>query len=228
LPVAPDRNLHTRRPPATNVEFVSDAARNPFGIRPPCESFVPGYGDTAADFHVIGDHPGVHGGESSGIPFADRPWSGAFFDALERGGLVSVTDEALVTRRTFLSYLHMCVPDGETPSERAYADAEAYFDAELRAITAHVLFPVGERATRHVFEQYTAREPDASLDVPARHAQELRGAGWLVVPVADPSGWDDGEADRLAERVARLLDSDYRQESDLGRFLAGNNPYFVR
>jgi len=140
---------------------------------------------------------------------------------------VSATDEGLVTHRTFFSYLHMCESEDETPSERAYADAEAYFDAELRAITAHVLFPVGERATRHVFAQYTAREP-GQVDMAALHTEEIRGAGWLVVPVADPVGWSDDEADRLAERATRLLDRDYRQQSDLGRFLAGNDPYFVR
>jgi len=37
----------------------------------PCERFVPGYGDTRAHFHVVGDHPGVHGGLDAGVPDSD-------------------------------------------------------------------------------------------------------------------------------------------------------------
>jgi uracil-DNA glycosylase len=210
-----------------DVEFVSAQARNPFGMQPPCVEYVPGYGDANADFHVVGDHPGVHGGRSSGIPFTDQPWSAAFFDALERGGLVTVTDETLVTHHTFLSYLHMCDPGEASPDDATYTETEPLFDAELRAITAHVLFPVGERATRHVLEQYTARDASV-IDMDALHARELRGAGWLVLPIADPSEWDDDDAETLVDALQTLLESDYRQASDLGRFMAGENPYFVR
>ena len=39
------------------MENVTDRTSNPFDMRPPCERFVPGYGDANADFHVAGDHP---------------------------------------------------------------------------------------------------------------------------------------------------------------------------
>jgi len=210
------------------VEFVSETARNPFGVRPPCERFVPGYGDASADFHVIGDHPGVHGGRDSAIPFADEPWSATFFDALERGGLLAVTDDELVTHHTFLSYLHMCDPGGTVPDADAYRELEPYFDAELRAITAHILLPVGARATEHVLANYTSKAVPDPLDMDALHGRELQGAGWLVVPIADPAEWGPDDADHLADRLAAILASDYRQTSDLGRFIAGDEPYFVR
>jgi uracil-DNA glycosylase len=213
---------------ASDVEFVSETARNPFGIRPPCERFVPGYGDANADFHVIGDHPGVHGGRDSEIPFTDEPWSATFFDALERGGLLAVTDDELVTHHTFLSYLHTCDPGETVPDADAYRELEAYFDAELRAITAHVLLPVGARATEHVLANYTSKAVPDPLDVDVLHGRELQGAGWLVVPIADPAEWEPADADDLAERLAAVLESDYRQTSDLGRFIAGDEPYFVR
>lgn len=38
-------------------------------MEPDCERFVPGCGDANADFHVIGDRPGVHGGIKTGVPF---------------------------------------------------------------------------------------------------------------------------------------------------------------
>jgi uracil-DNA glycosylase len=218
----------TRNWKASDVEFVSETARNPFGIRPDCERFVPGYGDASADFHVVGDHPGVHGGRSSEVPFTDRPWSDAFFDALERGGLLAVTDDELVTHGTFLSYLHACDPGKTVPDADAYAAMEPYFDAELRAVTAHILFPVGARATEHVLSHYTSKAVPDPLDMDALHGQERQGAGWLVVPVADPAEWTDGDADHLADRIEATLETDYRQVSDLGRFIAGGDPYFVR
>lgn len=230
-------------------------------MRPDCPSFVPGYGDANADFHVIGDHPGVHGGLEEGIAFTGEPWSSAFLGALIDGGLLAAVDEdgaggdggegeggggdgndgkggdggrdedgdsdPVVTNRTFLSYLHMCLPDGE-PTPASYDDMERYFDAELRAIAAHVLLPVGARATDHVLRQYTARAWKTEIDMDALHGEELLGSGWLVLPIKEPAAWDDGDADELVESLRRLQSTDFRRESDLGRFIAGSDPYLVR
>jgi uracil-DNA glycosylase len=210
------------------VDFVADSKHNPFGMDPPCERFVPGYGDTGAHFHVVGDNPVAHGGLDTGTPFTDEPWSPAFFDALAHAGLVEWTDDDTVeTRRTFFSYLYMCEPgDGEL-TEADYAALEPFFDAELRAITAHVLLPVGGRATAHVLDNFTARSSD-SLDMDALHGSEIRGSGWLVVPIKDPMEWTADDSDRLVDALRTLQQSDYRRTSDLGRFLPGDESYLVR
>ena len=247
-------------------------------MRPDCRSFVPGYGDANADFHVVGDHPGVHGGVETGVPFTGEPWSSAFLSALTEGGLLAglaegaapdgtsgtdeaapaatdeaapattdeaapaATDEAAAnggrsdggsefepvrTERTYFSYLHMCVPDGE-PAAASYDDMERFFDAELRAIAAHVLLPVGARATAHVLEQYTARAWKTEVDMEALHGEEILGSGWLVLPIRDPAEWAAGDADRLVDALRELRSTDFRRESDLGRFIAGSDPYLVR
>ena len=208
------------------MQNVTDRIRNPFGMRPDCPSFVPGYGDANADFHVIGDHPGVHGGVDDGIPFTGTPWSPVFLDALTEAGLLT-EDNPITTEKTFLSYLHMCVPDGE-PTDDDYDDMERFFDAELRAIAAHVLLPVGARATEHVLESYTARAWKTEVDMDALHADELLGSGWLVVPIKDPASWVDDDAERLVTALHELRSTDFRRESDLGRFIAGSDPYLVR
>jgi uracil-DNA glycosylase len=242
------------------VQNVTDRTRNPFGMRPDCRSFVPGYGDANAEFHVVGDHPGVHGGVETGVPFTGEPWSAAFLSALTEAGLIAgfadgaapdgtiapssetaaatdgdaaATDgrgaesEPVRTERTYFSYLHMCVPDGE-PTAASYDDMERFFDAELRAIAAHVLLPVGARATEHVLEQYTARAWKTEIDMDALHAEELLGSGWLVVPIKDPAEWEAGDGDRLVDALRELQSTDFRRESDLGRFMAGSDPYLVR
>jgi len=208
------------------VKNVTDRTHNPFGMQPDCPSFVPGYGDANADFHLIGDHPGVHGGLEESIPFTGEPWSPALFDALAEAGLVTDVDPITVDC-TFLSFLHMCLPDGD-PTPSSYDDMERFFDAELRAIAAHVLLPVGARATEHVLETYTARAWKTTIDMEALHATELLGSGWLVVPIRDPAAWEADDAARLVETLCDIQSTDFRRESDLGRFFAGNDPYLVR
>ncbi|PSP53661.1 uracil-DNA glycosylase, partial [Halobacteriales archaeon QH_3_68_24] len=193
---------------------------------PPCESFVPGYGDANAHFHVVGDHPGVHGGAETGYPFTGFAASERLQRALAAGGLLEEAGAPPVVDKTYFSYLHMCVPEG-VPTARDYADQEPFFDAEVRAITAHVLLPVGERATRHVFRHMSA-EPAEDIDMDARHAVEVSGSGWLILPINDPAAWDEGDEAELVAALEALLDRDYRREADLGRFLPDDDPYMVR
>mgnify|MGYP000179837676 FL=1 len=195
-------------------------------MRPSCDRYVPGYGDANADFHVIGDHPGVHGGVETGIPFSGEAGE-RLFPALEDGELLAETGDEPTVNSTFLSYLHMCVPDG-TPSAADYTDMERFFDAELRAIAAHVLLPVGAVATKHVLNNYTSVGWKTDVDMETLHGEELRGSGFLVLPIKDPAEWDDGDHDELVAGLLELQSTDFRRESDLGRFMPGADPYLVR
>ena len=205
---------------------VTDRPDNPFGFDPDCERYVAGYGDANAHFQVIGDHPGVHGGAESGVPFTDNETGERLQQALVDGGLLLEAGTPPTVDKTYFSYLHMCVADG-TPTDESYDDLEPLFDSELRAITAHVLLPVGERATRHVFSIATAERTD-DIDMDELHATEVVGSGWLVYPIKEPSEWDDGDEERLVQTLEGLLASDYRREADLGRFLPNDDPYLVR
>jgi len=210
------------------VRNVTDRTSDPFDLDPPCDRSVPGYGDANAHFHVVGDHPGRHGGIDAGVPFTGAPAVDRLRRALRDGGLLTDDGAPPTVDRTFLSYLHMCVPEGGEPTAAEYADMERFFDAELRAIAAHVLLPVGERAVRHVLREYTARDPALADDLRSLHATEIRGGGWLVVPVLDPDAWTDDDEARLVAALVDLRRTDYRRESDLGRFLPGGEPYLVR
>jgi len=207
------------------VKNVTARQHNPFGFDAPCEPFVPGYGDANAHFHVIGDHPGVHGGVSSGIPFTDNVAGERLQRALVEAGLLAEAGTPPTVEKTYLSYLYMC--GGDPPTDADYDDLEPLFDTELRAITAHVLLPVGERATRHVFANATS-EPTDSIDMDTLHAKEVLGSGWLVYPIKEPAAWTDDEEDALVDALTALLETDYRREADLGRFMPGEDPYLVR
>lgn len=44
----------------------------------------------------------------------------------------------------------------------------------------------------------------------------------------DPADWTDADERRLIDALRELRRTDYRRESDLGRFLPGGDPYVVR
>ena len=185
------------------MENVTVRISNPFGMSPPSEPAVHGYGDPNADFHFIGESPEAHGGVETEVPFsaegADRVHT-----LLDDLGFVE-SHEPLRIRNAFMSYVRMTDADD-------FDELERFFDAELRLVNAHILVPLGEEATRHVIETYTAQAPklaDESLE--DLHATEVRGAGFLVVPALDPRNWDEADEDALREKLREILASDYRQ-----------------
>lgn len=207
------------------VKNITATLHNPFGFQQPCEPFVPGYGDANADFHVIGDNPRVHGGIESGIPFTGTDAAERLQRALVAGGLLSEAGNPPTVEKTYLSYLYMC--GDRDPSEADYADHEPMFDTEVRSITSHVLFPVGERATKHVFANMTPERPE-TVEMERLHATEVRGSGWLVYPIKEPVEWTNEDESDLVGALKALLATDYRQEAELGRFLPGDDVWRVR
>jgi uracil-DNA glycosylase family 4 len=231
------------------VELVADRQRNPFGIQPPTDppfdgdrGAVFGYGDPNADFLVIGDHPGVHGGavgEEAARPDGgpaddgrDLPFTAQGTERLrEVLAAVGLLDSAAPDARAsnlFLSYIHPVTPPADRePTPEEYAAVERYFDAEFRAINPHVVLPVGERALTHVLREFTARAQRLDPDPVALHATEVPGRGHLVIPIREPADWTDRDAAALERRLRDVLARDYRQTSDLGRFFPGDDPYEV-
>ncbi|MFP4589996.1 MAG: uracil-DNA glycosylase family protein [Halobacteriales archaeon] len=219
------------------MRTITDRRSNPFGMRPPCRqpcsTDVPavfGYGDANADFHLVGDHPGVHGGVETGVPFTGAEASERLLAVLESVGLIDLdADDLPRPRNLFMSYLHLCCPTGDRdPTDAAYDDLERFFDAELRAIAAHVLLPVGDRAIRHVLETYTAKAAKFEADPGAGHAEEVAGSGFLVIPIREPTTWTDDEAETLRETLVGVLAADYRQTADLTRLNVSDEQYLVR
>lgn len=203
------------------MENVTDRVSNPFGMRAPCDDAatngghgaVYGYGDANADFHLIGNHPGVHGGAETGVPFTRSVAGERLQSVLAELGFAAkpYSDEPRYAN-LYSSYCYMCVPPtGRDPTPREYADLERFFDAELRAINAHVLLPVGQHATEHVLAEYTTQLHRLDLDMASLHALDVRGRGFLVVPIREPSEWEPGDREQLVSKLEAILASDYRQ-----------------
>ncbi|AOW80340.1 uracil-DNA glycosylase [Halodesulfurarchaeum formicicum] len=125
----------------------------------------------------------------------------------------------------YTSYLYPCYQNGE-PTPAAREAAEALFDAELRAITAHVLLPVGEQAIEFVLRNYSSMAPGERST--ALHGTEITNGSWIIVPIRDPAAWEAGDAETLESTLRSLRSFDYRRESDLGRHVTGPGSYRVR
>ncbi len=186
------------------MERVTDRVSNPFGMRAPGEPAVYGYGDANADFHVVGTDPATHGGAETGVPFTDSVAGRRLQGVLHAVGFAAepYSDEPALSN-CFLSYLRLSPGDP--------ADLERYVDAELRAINAHVLLPVGDGALSYVLEAFTTQARKRPHDADRLHGTEIRGRGFLVVPVAEPARWADGDAEALTARLEAILARDYRQ-----------------
>lgn len=194
---------------------------NPFGITAPCEGYVPGFGDRDADFHLIRDRPEAAVIESE-WPAPDRSIPDPLRRVLQAVGLLHGTQPT----NLFFSYQMPCTgAAGET--DRTAHQLTAIFDAELRAVTAHVLIPVGEPAIHTVLEQYSLVDPD-SVSLDSLHATELASGSWIILPLAEPAEWSAADETAALRAFEDLLSRDYRREADLGRHIPGSDSYFVR
>jgi uracil-DNA glycosylase len=193
-----------------SVENVTEETSNPFGMRIDGGAAY-GYGDANADFHIIGDSPARHGGTRTGVPFTETQTGRLIQGVLHEVGLAaeSYADEPTLSK-TFLSYAHPGFSDGE-PSAESYADQERFLDAELRAINAHILLPVGDRALGYALDQHTSLLGKVDPDAGAHHAEQIRGRGFLVVPIKEPTAWAETDRAALVATLTDLLNSDYRQ-----------------
>ena len=134
------------------VENVTEETSNPFGMDVGGPA-VYGYGDANADFQVVGDHPGRHGGVGTGVPFTGSV-AGVRLQRVLHG--VGFAAEPYADRprleNCYVSYVHPGIPEGRDPTDDAYA-------AECRR-AAEVLEPVhrpGEPLAR-LLEQYPGAE----------------------------------------------------------------------
>ena len=193
------------------MENVTEETSNPFGMRVTGRA-VYGYGDANADFQVVGDHPGSHGGTETGVPFTGSVAGVRLQRVLHDVGFaVTRYADRPELENCYLSYVHPGVPLGGELTDASYADMERFLDAELRAINPHIILAVGDRALAYALREHTSLEGKLPQDAAALHAEEVRGRGFLVVAVKDPDRWRPDDERALCERLEALLASDYRQ-----------------
>ena len=194
--------------------------RNPFGMDEQCtncpelcetrEEIAHGYGDVAAEFVFVGEHP-TEGADETGIPFFGDDRSEAFQDVLRALGFAhQEPGEEPELENAYLTLLTRCRHPERAPTDREIENCEPYLSSEIRMINPEIIVPVGERALREIVREYTRNDPD-EFDIENRNGKEIRGRGFEIVPMIDPAEGDEDEREAFLESFSELLGRDYRQ-----------------
>ncbi|PSQ31573.1 uracil-DNA glycosylase [Halobacteriales archaeon QS_9_67_15] len=110
----------------------------------------------------------------------------------------------------YLTYVTRCRHPDRAATDEEVTACEAYRSSELRMINPEIIVPVGQRAIEALAFQYTTKSED-DLDVDDRHATTMRGRGFELVPMLDPSDQSPEETEAFVAHFADLLGTDYRQ-----------------
>ena len=195
------------------------ALQNPFKLSETCQlcpalvrnrrRIVHGYGDSNAGFLFIGEAPGAKGADMTGVPFT-RDRSGKRLQCLLiRLGLSQETDEGCESPRLMNCYvtnLIRCNPPGNrNPKRDEIENCQPYLEEEIRQVRPKVVIPIGNFATRWVFQKYRGITPDAMARI---HAKVFEGAPFTIVPMKHPA--------RISHRMLEEIEATLRQVMEMG------------
>src|SRR5437879_11693305 len=100
---------------------------------------VPGFGDAAARFLVVGLAPAAHGANRTGRMFTGDSSGNWLYDALYRHGFASqpqslARDDGLTLSDCYITAAARCAPPGNKPSRVELERCRPYLAAELRLL----------------------------------------------------------------------------------------------
>lgn len=207
---------------------------NPFGMDSECEncpelcgtrsSVVHGYGDVGGDFLVVAEAPDS-GADRAGSPLAGERGSRlrsmfaelGFVEPLEDTESTGGDDGEIedphepTVRNAFFTHLTRCHHPERPATEEERANCEPFLNAEIRMINPQIIVPVGQRPLEALAIEYTTRAPD-SFDVESEHASTVRGRGFELVPMCDPTTASADQREAFLEHLREnVLQRDYRQ-----------------
>lgn len=147
---------------------------------------VHGYGDPGARIVFIGEAPGRHGADRTGVPFSGDKSGRALQRMLIALGLSADSQPSdqpqlgcFVT-----NIVRCCPPANRTPSLREQASCAAFLAHELDQIDPRIIVPIGLPALRAIAQRYLQETPRA---IRPMHATPIHQAGRVIVPLIHPS-----------------------------------------
>jgi DNA polymerase len=147
---------------------------------------VHGYGDPAAGIVFVGEAPGRHGADRTGVPFSGDK-SGAVLQRIlaDLGLLVGDVPSEGPQLRCFVTNLVRCCPPlNRTPTLAEQANCAPFLEHELGQLDPRLIVPVGRWALRTVGERYLGADPGP---IRGLHARVLRAGTCVIVPLIHPS-----------------------------------------
>ena len=167
---------------------------------------VHGYGDPTARIVFVGEAPGHHGADRTGIPFSGDKSGRALQRILIELGLQD--DRTPVERprlRCFLTNtVRCCPPANRTPAPSETANCTPFLAHELDAIDPRIVVPVGRIALGAVGLRYLGRDPGSIRPL---HAHVLCAGARAIVPLVHPSRISRAQVEKFVEVMRELLRS---------------------
>lgn len=165
---------------------------------------VHGYGDAAGGIVFIGEAPGRHGADQTGIPFWGDRSGRVLRRILVQVGLAS--DETAGARlRCFITNTVRCCPPGNrTPAPGEVRACAEWLHTELDIIKPRLIIPVGRIALREIGMHYLGYDPGA---IRTLHATVLRSKKVAILPLIHPARISHADVQAFIAALKPLVDS---------------------
>jgi DNA polymerase len=166
---------------------------------------VHGYGDPGARIVFIGEAPGRHGADRTGVPFSGDKSGRALQRMLIALGLSDDQQPSDQPRlRCFVTNIvRCCPPQNRTPTLCEQAGCAPFLHAELDVIDPQIIVPIGLPALRAVARRYLGDIPRAIRPL---HAIPIVSAGHVIVPLVHPSRISRAQIEAFVEAMRGVLE----------------------
>ncbi|HWQ13297.1 MAG TPA: uracil-DNA glycosylase [Roseiflexaceae bacterium] len=147
---------------------------------------VHGCGDLTAGVVFVGEAPGRHGADRTGVPFSGDKSGRTLRRILLALGLAETEDPADVAGlRCFVTNAVRCCPPGNrTPAPAEVAACAPYLARELDLLEPRLIVPVGRVALHAVGLRYLGHDPGAIRPL---HATPIHAGARTIVPLVHPA-----------------------------------------
>jgi DNA polymerase len=166
---------------------------------------VHGYGDPSARIVFIGEAPGRHGADRTGVPFSGDKSGRALQRILVDLNLMDAPApvEAPRLRCYITNVVRCCPPNNRTPTPREQANCAVLLDCELNQIEPQIIVPIGLPALCAVARRYLGDIPRAIRPL---HATPIYTAGRIIVPLIHPSRISHAQIEAFVAAMRRVLE----------------------
>ena len=168
---------------------------------------VHGYGDPCAGVVFVGEAPGRHGADRTGIPFSGDKSGRALQRILIALGLQAdqAPGDSPRLRCFVTNAVRCCPPDNRAPSPPEAANCAPFLAHELDVLDPRIVVPVGRVALRTVGLRYLGHDPGLIRPL---HAIVLRAGARAIVPLIHPSRIARAQVEAFVAVMRGLLAAD--------------------
>lgn len=174
---------------------------------------VHGYGDPAAAIVFVGEAPGRHGADRTGIPFTGDKSGRALQRILGALGLAEAGERAPRLRCFITNVVRCCPPANRAPTPGEVANCAPFLATELDALAPRIVVPVGRVALRAIGLRELGYDPGPIRPL---HAIPLRAGARVILPLVHPSRISRAQIETFVIAMRQVMREENR--TDPSRF----------